>query len=163
MNVRKFKENHEFASLLPDQKWKPQFIKELTDLKIGCAQLSSEFGIDDETNGDEANQNVESLTMEEIDEILVYIGARSRFFLLVFRVLLDQDWRWRRRKSIPVIKVRASFSFRVSEWWIVREYHFRGRGCETSIVLKTFETCHKSCLRHSRYTWPTDFLGLLLP
>ena len=35
MNVKKFKENHEFAPLPPDQKWKPQFIKELTDLKIG--------------------------------------------------------------------------------------------------------------------------------
>ena len=86
MNVKKFKENHEFAPLPPDQKWKPQFIKELTDLKIGCAQLLSEFGIDDETNGDETNGdetngdeanddegNVDSLTMKEIDEILVYI------------------------------------------------------------------------------------------
>ena len=52
-----------------------------TDLKIGCAQLLSEFGIDyetngDETNGDEANDdeaNVDTLTMEEIDEILGYI------------------------------------------------------------------------------------------
>ena len=81
MNVKKFKENHEFAPLPPDQKWKPQFIKELTDLKIGCAQLLSEFGIDDETNGEETNGdeanddegNVDSLTMKEIDEILVYI------------------------------------------------------------------------------------------
>ena len=81
MNVKKFKENHEFAPLPPDQKWKPQFIKELTDLKIGCAQLLSEFGIDDETNvdeknGDEANNdegNVDALTMKEIDEILAYI------------------------------------------------------------------------------------------
>ena len=77
MNVKKF----EFASLPPDQKWKPQFIKELTDLKIGCAKLLSEFGIDDETNGDETNVDeanddegiADSLTMKEIDEILVYI------------------------------------------------------------------------------------------
>ena len=32
------------------------------------------------------------------------VGGQDLIFL-VFRVLLDQDWRWRRRKSIPVIKV----------------------------------------------------------
>ena len=47
MNSQNLKHEHKFASLQPEYEWRIQFIKELTNLKVGSLQLSSTDHDDD--------------------------------------------------------------------------------------------------------------------
>ena len=74
MNRQNLKHEHKFASLQPEDEWRIQFIKELTNLKVGSLQLSSTDHDDDyEAEAQEDDDDPDNFTREEIEAILSYV------------------------------------------------------------------------------------------
>ena len=73
IDCQKLKNTYKFASLQPEDEWKVQFVKELTNLKIGNLQLSSgvhDGGNEAEAHGDD--DEPDDFTRDEIETILSY-------------------------------------------------------------------------------------------
>ena len=65
MNAKKIKNEYQFAKLQPEDRWKIDFIKELTNLKRGSLELNS----DAIENDDELS----NFTSDEIEDISYHL------------------------------------------------------------------------------------------